>query len=243
MIVSIPIWIAILEGEVQSQSGLHPRERQSLSPRAIPKRKDDFLRGRTVAKALVHRRTGLDPRDVAIVADARGVPWIEHDRHGTMPFSLSISHTKGVASAALAPLPWLVGVDVEHPIEQPAAIATDYFEPKEQAYCKGADGLERRWRAAEIWTLKEAGLKALGTGLTIPASAIVVQDIEDSASFQGWRAATIAFGSSAGHQDHVAHAWVQRCSSVMLGLVVLVDPTDDRIPTPERPMRVSFPRD
>jgi phosphopantetheinyl transferase len=167
---------------------------------------------------------GINPASLAILPDDRGVPWLQHDHEGRLPFSLSLSHTAEVAGAALAHLPWLVGIDVEHPIESPAAVMGDYFEPGEAARCDHADESEVRWRAAETWALKEAGLKALGTGLTVPASAIVVRAVEGEASPEGW------------HDRHrTVRAWVRRTPRVVVALAVLRDPQDGRAVVPEAP--------
>jgi phosphopantetheinyl transferase len=235
MASSVPIWVALLTGGAPPDWPLHPREVLALSPRAVPKRRDDFLRGRAVGRALARQVLGLDPASIAILPDDRGVPWLEHDHQGRLPFSLSLSHTAEVAGAALAGLPWLVGIDVEHPIESPGTVMGDYFEPEEAARCDHADEAEVRWRAAEVWALKEAGLKALGTGLTVPASAIVVRAVQGEASPEGWHDVTLVLGDAAPDRYRTARAWVRRTSQVVVALAVVSDPQDGRAVVPEAP--------
>ncbi len=235
MAPSVPIWVALLAGGAPSDWPLHPREAQALSPRAVPKRRDDFLRGRAVGRELARQVLGINTASLAILPDDRGVPWLEHDHQGRLPFSLSLSHTAEVAGAALAQLPWLVGIDVEHPIESPGTVMGDYFEPGEAARCDHADDAEVRWRAAEVWALKEAGLKALGTGLTVPASAIVVHAVGGEANPEGWHGAAIVLGGAAPDRHRTARAWVRRTSQVVVALAVLSDAQDGRVFVPEAP--------
>jgi phosphopantetheinyl transferase len=128
-----------------------------------------------------------------------------------------------------------VGIDVEHPIESPAAVMGDYFEPGEAARCDHADESEVRWRAAETWALKEAGLKALGTGLTVPASAIVVRAVEGEASPEGWHDVALVLGDAAPDRHRTVRAWVRRTPRVVVALAVLRDPQDGRAVVPEAP--------
>jgi 4'-phosphopantetheinyl transferase len=136
-----------------------------IGPRAVAKRQNDFLRGRWIAKRLLMRtRAGSGLLDHSVLPDRRGVP-IPFTAEGSQPLSLSISHTDGFAAAAMAPCPWVVGIDVERPIANPALIAMDYFTEGERKLLDGA--ADRPRMAALIWSAKEAVAKALGEGLRL----------------------------------------------------------------------------
>ncbi len=230
--------VALLEGDGSAVSGLaclHPREAAMLSPRAVPKRQDDFRRGRWIARSLLSQMLRVAPDQLCILPDADGVPWAEHDDHGRLPYSLSISHTLGMAAAAIVDLPFRVGIDVERPLESPASVIGDYFEAVEIRLCEVGDEEDLGWRAAEIWALKEAGLKALGTGLTIPASAIVVRGIETEASLAGWQRVDLGMGRTAPGPERPIRAWVRRWGGVVAALCVLLRGDGDDVPEPESP--------
>lgn len=122
------------------------------------------VRARAELRRMLSREIGVLPHMVPIECDGHGKPRCPHPRAAGLDFS--ISHADDCAMIALGEADGL-GVDVElipeeEPDEEVLRIAFD-------------DGEEARWRAlpdetrlrafAEAWTIKEAGLKALGTGL------------------------------------------------------------------------------
>jgi len=86
---------------------------------------------------------------------------------GHPELDFSIAHTTGLVACALS-MTGVVGVDVElvgH-TRDADEIAERYFAESEiRTFRACADGFERRTRFTELWTLKEAYLKALGSGL------------------------------------------------------------------------------
>lgn len=221
------IRVAILDGPIpglRAEAGglpddlLHPREQSLLSPRAVPKRRDDFVRGRVTARQLLAEALTLDPAAVAVVPDRDGVPWVEHDALGRLPVSLSLSHTEGVAAAAMVDLPIRVGIDVEQAIATPDRIVQDYFQPCEAALCARVQGTRRSARAGAIWALKEAGLKSLGTGLRLPTSAIVVLAMQDEVDGQGWSRVEMVLGDTSPEPGGRLRAWIRTHGDVLVAL-------------------------
>jgi 4'-phosphopantetheinyl transferase len=85
----------------------------------------------------------------------------------TIPWDFNISHTTGFVACALSKA-GIVGIDVETidrniNVEQ---IALGYFSKREIQALKQCSDSERKTLFVEMWTLKEAYLKATGTGLT-----------------------------------------------------------------------------
>jgi phosphopantetheinyl transferase len=239
------IRVALLEGETPSllpgagdNQLLHPRELEALSPKAVPKRRDDFLRGRLAARRLLAAWLSVDPVRLAVLPDTDGVPWAEEDGRKRLPVSLSISHTAGVAAAAFVDLPWRVGIDVEHPIDSASKLVGDYFEACEMELCGGLDTTALSWRAAEIWALKEAGLKALGTGLRVPTSAVVVKTIATQTDAAGWQSVDMVLGNTAPDPGRAMKAWVRRHGSVAVALSLLVPENGGEPPNPDSPIRI-----
>ena len=213
---STPLWVAVLQGDGPGGFCLHVRERQVLSPRAVPKRKNDFLRGRMVGRGLACDVLGLDPQRIAIVPDERGVPWIEYD-DARLAYSMSLSHTVGVAGAAIVKLPFRVGIDVERPIDRPAAVIRGYFDMHESEYCACGDAREVGRRASEIWALKEACLKVMGTGLRVPVSAVSVCSVGNREEENGWRCARVVLS-----EEHFGDGWETIAWLRWMGDVVVV---------------------
>jgi 4'-phosphopantetheinyl transferase len=87
--------------------------------------------------------------------------------------SFSLSHTRGMVACAVASGAE-VGVDVECVDRQvdAGAIAARFFAPAESAQLLELDNEARRDRFFDLWTLKEALVKALGRGLAVSLSTL-----------------------------------------------------------------------
>ena len=101
-------------------------------------------------------------------APANGKPFLVHEDAFHAEFSLS--HTHGmVACAVIAEADAAIGVDVEcidRDVDA-ADIAARFFAPVEAAHLAQLDDEARRDRFFDLWTLKEALVKALGVGLAM----------------------------------------------------------------------------
>jgi len=87
---------------------------------------------------------------------------------GVPPIRLNLSHTAGLAVVA-ATVGREIGVDAEW-LGRPAPmdVAGRYFTPEECAQLTAAPEAYRTETFLAFWTLKEAYIKALGRGLTLP---------------------------------------------------------------------------
>ncbi len=86
----------------------------------------------------------------------------------------NLAHSGGLALLAVTGR-YPVGVDVEHlrPIEMDS-IAGRYFAPDEQALLHPLSGESRRTGFFQVWTRKEAYMKATGVGLYMPLETFAV---------------------------------------------------------------------
>ena len=101
------------------------------------------------------------------VVNAHGRPAIDPSCGVTLGFSLS--HTAGLV-ACLVGESREIGVDVELLGRRGAGLrlAERFFAPKEVEALRAARAPEREARFLELWTLKEAYVKARGLGLALP---------------------------------------------------------------------------
>ena len=93
-----------------------------------------------------------------------GKPFLRNPLDAAPAFSLS--HTRGLVACAVTHGAD-VGVDVEgidRDVDS-AGIASRFFAPQEAAHLMALDEETRRGRFFELWTLKEALVKALGVGM------------------------------------------------------------------------------
>lgn len=112
-------------------------------------------------------REGLSP-ETPIARTALGKPCLPE--HPQVQFSLSHAGHWAVCAVSADP----VGVDVELP-RCTMDIARRFFSPEELEGLELLPEAERRDRLNRLWTAKEAFVKALGGGLTIPLDSFTVQ--------------------------------------------------------------------
>jgi 4'-phosphopantetheinyl transferase len=117
------------------------------------------LMGDVLARTVVASLSGRRPNAVGICRAASGSPGVP-DVPG---LRISISHAGRWAVCAVAPGP--VGVDVERlrPVS-PAVLGRTCADP---CFDEPLDERLRRLRVIQAWTMKEAYLKLIGTGLAV----------------------------------------------------------------------------
>jgi 4'-phosphopantetheinyl transferase len=140
-------WESLLSPEEAIRAGRFPRA----------KRRDEFVLGRAAARLLLAQRTGTEPGDVALaVAESGAIDVIGS------PLHVSIAHSGDHAVAAAAPR--RVGVDIEGIATRHADLARFMLHPEEHHLIDSIP-LDPDRTHILCWTLKEAALKAMRTGL------------------------------------------------------------------------------
>lgn len=100
---------------------------------------------------------------------AAGKPYFP--AHPELHFSLS--HCKGLAACLLSHRP--CGVDAEGLRHVKEGVLRRVFTPEEQRAVRNAPAPDLLF--TRIWTMKEAYVKALGTGIAYPMQEIVIQPV------------------------------------------------------------------
>ncbi len=130
-------------------------ERQALMK--AESRRRSFLLGRAVLRTLLAELTNSDPRLVTLqVLDDGRVTAPE------TPYHVSISHSGDRATAVASKR--RVGVDIEQMVERPESLLRFVLHDEEFAHIEALPVREND-RLFLCWTIKEAVLKAIGTGL------------------------------------------------------------------------------
>jgi 4'-phosphopantetheinyl transferase len=144
---------------------------------------------------------------------AHGVPdprfrvnaWGKPELDGADPaLRFNLTHTRGLAACAVTPFGDL-GIDAEavDPAVDCLDLARHFFAPQEAAFLAGLPPDRRGVAFCRLWTLKEAFIKAVGQGLSIPLDAFsftldpvvfsCVPMLGQNPS--AWRFATMALGA------------------------------------------------
>jgi phosphopantetheinyl transferase len=124
--------------------------------------RDYFFKRHSLLRHLIALRLGCAAEDVVVSHDKAGAPQLLAPARQEALY-LSLSGRGSFAALALASRP--IGVDLE--ILSPLAdVPEAMLHPNEQARLADLDAANRHKAFLEIWTLKEAYLKALRIGLS-----------------------------------------------------------------------------
>ncbi len=110
----------------------------------------------------------IAPADWRFSKQAKGKPVLAMQEQGVLAY-FNVTHTRDTIAIAVSER-YDLGLDVEHIDSNRAKrlqVAKTVFTESEQATLEKLSGYEAYHYFYALWTLKEAFLKALGTGLTI----------------------------------------------------------------------------
>jgi 4'-phosphopantetheinyl transferase len=149
---------------------LGTRERAALAGLRFAKRREDWRLGRWTAKAVVAALLGVEPARIEVLAAADGAPeaWLDGAQ---TPLSVSLSHRAGLALAAVADAPAIVGCDLERLEPRSPAFVRDWLAPAEQVVVGGDAVVAPNL----MWTAKEAAAKVRREGLRLDVRSAVTR--------------------------------------------------------------------
>lgn len=127
-----------------------------------------FVAARAQLRALLGRHLDRDPRSLVFLLNEFGKPRLAD--HPGVHFSLSHSQDRALLAVSEGPE---IGVDLEmmRPVDH-LDLARRYFHPDEISAIERHD--DPRQAFFRIWTLKEAVVKAIGLGLSLPLDGFAV---------------------------------------------------------------------
>ena len=131
----------------------------------------DYAAAHALLRHTLSRDDDRAPEQWRFDRTATGKPFLIEA--GDAPASFSLSHAHGMVACAVTNGAD-VGVDVEC-IDRDvnaADIAARFFAPAETAHLLQLDEEARRHRFFDLWTLKEALVKALGTGMAMSLDSL-----------------------------------------------------------------------
>jgi len=125
------------------------------------------LMGCALTRAALAHHTGVEPAALRFTRDRLGKPELVDPAQTRL--SVNISHTGELVLCGVS-LAGSVGVDVERHDRtlDDLALARRFFAPEEAATLEAVPAAGRRRSFFELWTLKEAYVKACGRGLSMP---------------------------------------------------------------------------
>lgn len=154
-----------------------------------------YLVAHGLLRTSLSRYADVQPQSWTFSSEELGRPEIDSIAPHSDRIRFNLAHTGGLAACVIA-RNVDVGIDVEcldRRVDS-ASLAPRYFSQYETQQLAELSGAERETRFLEYWTLKEAYVKALGGGLSIPLDDFYF--CRDQAG--EWR---IAFDAEASHPD------------------------------------------
>jgi len=147
---------------------MSPEERRRYQRFHFEKHRHQFLVSRGLMRTMLSRYTQIRPEDLRFSKNRHGRPEIDGtDVSSGLRFNLS--HTDGLVACAVV---WRhdIGVDVEDTQRRVefSKIADRFFSPREMCELRTMTPERKRLLFFDFWTLKEAYLKARGSGLSLP---------------------------------------------------------------------------
>ncbi len=178
---SVHVWLAHadrLPSDSRLTAALTTSEHTRAESHRFQQDRTRFLRRREFLRGILARYTDVTPDRLRFDQNMYGKPFLQ-GLDVSEPLSFSTSHSAGLAVVCVARSPFL-GIDIEKqagtallPDEAPIVLAPAEIDAlKERADTAPPDALLR------FWTCKEALVKAIGMGLSLPLNEIEITDIE-----------------------------------------------------------------
>jgi len=132
-----------------------------------------FVVRRGFLRLLIADACGVSPVAVRLGADGYGKPYLRTPSH---PLRFNVSHSDDLALFAFTSAAAFIGIDVEscRAVEDREAIVSRFFAVEERAALARVPSGQRDLAFLQCWTRKEAYVKALGPGLSVPLNSFAV---------------------------------------------------------------------
>ncbi len=190
-------WLTADLDELPADQGwLSAAERAFARGLEVPKRRQDWLLGRYVAKRAVAIASGDATGSLAhweILPASDGAPRVAVDGgvspvngEADQPPAISISHSRGRALCVLTAAGTAPGGDLERIEPRDDAFVDTFFTARERALVVRAPAHRRDLLTTLIWSAKESALKSLRVGLRADTRSVEV-DVNLGDATGDWR--------------------------------------------------------
>lgn len=145
---------------------LSPNEKLKFQKFYFDKDKLLYLHSHAMLRRLLAAYSALKPEDLVFTHNAYGKPAMNHPK----PLSFNLSHAHQMAVLAISSDPQIdLGADIEYTQgrEDIIDLADHYFSPSESQLLREQFRTQQCTTFFQLWTLKEAYIKAIGKGLSM----------------------------------------------------------------------------
>lgn len=165
------VWSCDLDRAPDSENSVSADERKRAARFHFERDQTRFLRGRGVLRLLLARYLNASPEDLEFEINAHGKPELpDYFLGNPQILRFNVSHSQNRALFAFG-WDFDIGVDIEFQradcdAEKTAKLAARFFTPEESRALSTLDAAAMRTAFFQLWTRKEALLKAVGTGVS-----------------------------------------------------------------------------
>lgn len=153
---------------------LDPYEAERAARFRFQRDRDRYVTAHTALRRALSELLDQSPEHIAITRGPHGKPGLSPD----LGWVFNLSHSENIAVIAAAPSAHVaeIGVDIEclRPVTDWQSLAREHFSDDEHQALVATTDHQRSRAFLRCWTRKEACVKAIGTGLTIPTRAFSV---------------------------------------------------------------------
>jgi 4'-phosphopantetheinyl transferase len=155
---------------------LSEAERKRADGFVFPEHRRRFVQAHVGLRQILHRYTGVPPGALRFATGETGKPYLENlEKPGAFPLSFNLSHSGELALVAVGGVPE-IGVDVERtrPMPDWEEIARVSFHAAETEWVRTTAADRQTEAFFQVWTAKEAYIKASGRGMAHPLDSFAV---------------------------------------------------------------------
>jgi 4'-phosphopantetheinyl transferase len=161
---------------------LSPAESERAKKFKFDKHRNRFIAGRGAMRVILGKYLDATPADIRFVCLANGKPDLVEGFEGA-GLHFNLSHTEDLALLAVTRV-GRIGVDVEcvRPIKNVDELVARFFSPRENEIFQKVPDKDKPAAFFNLWTRKEALLKATGEGITKSLSLVEVSFLPGEAA-------------------------------------------------------------
>lgn len=162
----VHIWCASLDQpewcQTELAATLSPDEQARAQRFHFDLHRQRFIAGRGILRNILGRYLGKAPRELEFCYSDRGKPSLAGSNSSVC---FNLSHSQSLALYAIARRP--IGIDLEYirPLDDALKLAQRFFSQSEYAFIQALPPDQKQKAFFQLWTCKEAYLKATGEGL------------------------------------------------------------------------------
>ncbi|MCU0797406.1 MAG: 4'-phosphopantetheinyl transferase superfamily protein [Akkermansiaceae bacterium] len=182
----------------EAMAGVSDDERARAARLVFQEDRERWLKYRAALRRILGARLGVEPRELPLSLGEHGKPYVPG---GGIDFNLSHSDRLAVVIVSCT---GVVGVDIE-PVSRGNSLLgceAHFCHPREIEELS-IDPQKRADELIHLWTAKEAGLKAMGTGMSQPPQEIRVTGDRWWGPLEGLDRLRLSRPPIPGNSDHV----------------------------------------